>query len=364
MTAISRPLALVALLLGAGLLAGCTDTCTPQDVPTQVALTLLKEEARTLPILSSGATQIAGQDLPDSHGTMRLQVSVTHPGLTNQSLNFSDVAIHALRLDLSVGGRAIPVKLLKVEGGEGWSQAGADSWDGAAQNNSEITLWWAVDRDQATRATDVVLPEGAPYVATIGFDWSHRDCAARASGHSSKDVRDFVEASVNARTFQMDGQPVVTASASGVGLRANFTVRSGLEADVSQVTVRAVFLSNGTQVSTGAAGGAAATVPGVTGAVGGNASASAPVPTTGLVLFPTVRWSVGGEASGHATPAKPFSVYSADASGRYAASGTVLPVALPAGPGLYVVLVDVAYTPSDPTLGVTTDSFAAAVYAS
>ena len=359
-----RGLALSAFLLASAVLAGCTSACAPQEVPTQVRLSLADEEVRTLPILTSGATRVAGEELPDAHGALTFVLNVTHEGSTNESLNFNDVDMQALTLAVQVGGASVPVKLLKVDGGSSWSQRGANEWDGRAVSGSRITLWWTVDRDRVQSPADLMLREGAGYTATVDFDWRHESCYARASGHLTQAFQDFVQASVNAKTFAAAGEPVVeTAGANAVGLKADFRTTSGLEVDVKGVTARAVFLGPSASVGAGAngtAGGGLVATPGA-GSVAGGAGADVGVdasvspPGVGLVLFPSL-----GKSLERVTPRDTLRVQSVEtgAGDAYATSGILLPAGFNAKEGLYVVLVEISYQPKDATLGMAKDTFA------
>ena len=354
-----RGLALAALLVLSTVLAGCTG-CSPQEVPTQVTLSLAAEEVRTLPILTSGATRVAGEELPDAHGRLEAVLDVAHEGSTNASLDFNDVTLQALKLGIRVGDAEVPVKLLKVEGGSSWTQRSANEWDGAAVSGSRLVLWWAVDRDRVKSPAELMLREGAAYTATVDFDWRHEDCQARASGHLRTPFEDFVQASANAKTFAAAGAPTVeTKGASMVGLKADFRVTSGLDVDVKGVAARAVFLGpSATAAANGTVDGGLVATPGA-GSLGGGADvgvdASVSPPGVGLVLFPSL-----GTSMTRVTPRDTLRVQSVEtgSNATYAASGLLLPAGFAAKEGLYVVLVEISYQPKDATLGVTTDTFA------
>lgn len=359
---------LFALLLAVtAALAGCTGGyCSPESVPTQVSIARVAEEVRTLPLLVSGATTIAGQEIPDAHGRLEFTLDVAHEGLTNASLAFDDVQIRSLRLTVEIAGESVPVEVLQVEGGSGgWAREARNSWHGAGVSGSKIVLWWTVDRDQTATPLDVVLPEGAAYTATVDFDWEHEDCVARAAGHVSQPFSDFVQASVNARTFAPLAPPTLELDGAEVGLRAAYRITSGLDVDVRSVAARAVFLGLSPASAAADATGSSSTRAadaGLDAGVAVGADVTVPVPAVGLALFPRMAWNVSGEARDVVTPADTLAVHSAAASSAaYARAGTML--GLPGGEGVWIVHVEIAHEPRDATTGLTTDRFAFAVEA-
>lgn len=357
---------LLALALLSSALAGCTSMCSPVEVPTEVALGLEDEEVRTLPVLVSGATRVAGQEVPDAHGRMELRVDVHHPGLTNESLNFTNVAVYALALRIEVEGQAVPTKLLRIEGESGWSDVGGDRWNGGLRSGERIVLWWTVDHEQDLLA--IALPEGKQYEATIEFDWDHDTCNVYARGHTSTTFLDAVQATVNARTFAASGTPQLEVAPSGIGLLANFTVRSGLNVTVTGVEARAVRHGT-TTMSVEAAGvtGVTTALPGAGGAgadAGAQANATVQVPLLGLALFPQLATHVNGRASQDVAPGQTLRVLSAPPTGStYATSGQLLTPIPVSGEGLFVLTIAITYQPSDQTLGAQTDTFGYALRA-
>jgi hypothetical protein len=346
-----RALTFAFLLLLASL-AGCTDGCAPVTVPTQVALGLVDEEVRTLPILASGATRIAGQDVPDAHGRVEMRLDVTHHGLDNASLAFEDITVTGFTLRIAVDGEQVPIEIVKMD---------AD-W----RNGGLVVVWWTVDFDPARDPLALALPEGREYTATIDFDWSHRDCYATASGHRTETFNDFVQASVNARTFEAAGAPSIEQGADGVGLKASYRVKSGLNATIRSVEARAVrfgppAVDATVNTSTNGSLDAAPTSAQITGAIGGDVGVRAAPLAIGLVTFPQLATFVQGNRTTSATPAAPMQVASVGADGQYARSGAMLPGAFPAGPAVYVLTVRITYAPDDATLGTITDVFAVPV---
>ena len=347
---IPRAAVAAVLLTSTLVVAGCTDLCTPVEVPTEVSLSLSDEEARTLPILVSGATRLAGQELPDSHGRLAFNVSVTHPDDTNASLAFRDVEVSGLSLALSVGGRDVPVKILQVEGGSAWRRVNDNHWDGGAVNGSRITLWWAVDKDRLASITELALDEGAAYELRVDFDWRHESCNARASGHTTATFDDFVEASVIATHLAPAGEATFEREGPRAGFEAPMRVTSGHDVRIVGTSARAIILSR-------AAADASTTITATTGApgVGGDVTARV-VPGLALALFPTLSSKVGGGEAAQVTPRDTLVIHSADANGAYATSGTV--TGLTDEPELVIILVEVEVAPQDPTLGATRDLLA------
>jgi hypothetical protein len=308
------------LVVLAAFLAGCTN-CAPTTVPAVLSLSIAGEEVRTLPMLISDATTIAGVPLPipDSHGWLDLRHAVSH--------NLSRVRVDYLEVSIVVDGRDIPIRLVHATGGDLALHGPRAS--GGIPREGVVRLWWAVDRDHAASAQDLVLPEGRPYRATVQVAWSHESCAYRANGDATADVDDFVQASANARMFQSQGAPRWEATPTNAGFRADLRVRSGLEATVTGAGALAVHLPQG---------------------------AGAPA----VVTFPRVGWSVNGLPGNQVTPRDAFQAFSATAlsGAAYAPSGTFAPPGATGGPGLYVLVLDLRYRAADPTLGASRDTFA------
>lgn len=314
--------AVLALLVAtATIVPGCT-TCDPETVQATVELTLTDEEVRTLPILASGATQVAGQEIADSHGRLAVDVNVTHP-------NISRVEVEDLTVEVSVNGSDVPVEVTNVGGGSSWEKAEDESWSGTAFDGGELTLHWAVDREETSAIDEMVLPEGEPYTATVDFIWSFEGCSIRAHGSVEESFSDHVQASVDAQTFRTVDREAEW-DAGGAGFQATYETTSGLVVTVDDVSARAVF-----HASDGLVG-------------------------LGLVTFDQVGWNVSGEPGSTVTPDDRLNVHSSDqpgSTGSYAESGTVTPPTLAGEPGLMVLTVTISYEPDDPTASAGTDTF-------
>lgn len=318
-----RRIAVAALLVGLALAPGCV-RCDPKTVDATVDLALAEEEVRTLPIQASGATQVAGIEVPDSHGRLEVNLSVSHP-------NISRVAIEDLTLQVTVNGSRVPVEVPAIGGGGDWEQADDGSWSGTAFDNGSIQVWWRVDRGEVAAVDEQVLPKGAPYEATVSFTWEHDGCDVRASGDVEQSFSDHVQASVDASTFQTRNRTVAW-NATAAGFRAGYETTSGLVVEVDDVEARATFLA------------ASPTGGGL-----------------GLVRFEDVGWNVSGEATSTVAPGDVLHVHSAAESGAgasYAASGTVVPPDLLGSRGLVVLQVTIRYEPQDPTVSAEEDRFA------
>lgn len=315
-----RRAVLALVVVTATIVPGCT-SCDPETVQASVELTLSDEEVRTLPILASGGTRVAGQEIADSHGRLEVDVNVTHR-------NISRVEVDDLTLEVSVNGTVVPVEVTNVGGGSGWEQADDESWSGQAPDGSTLTVHWVVDRDDAD-PEDLVLPEGTPYQATVDFTWSYEGCSIRAHGTVHQSFDDHVQASVDAQTFRTVDRHAEW-DATGAGFNATYETTSGLVVTVEDVTALAVF------------------------------HASDATPGIGLVTFEEVGWNVSGDPGNTVTPEDRLNVHSSDPTdpgGGYAASGTVAPPTLMGQPGLMVLSVTIQYRPDDPTASAETDSF-------
>lgn len=311
---------LALLVVTAAIVPGCT-RCDPETVEATVELTLSDEEVRTLPILASGDTQVAGQEVADSHGRLEVDVNVTHR-------NISRVDVDDLTVEVAVDGTAVPVEVTNVGGGSGWDQADDGSWSGQAPDGSTLVLHWVVDRDEADPA-DLVLPEGAPYEAAVDFTWSYEACSIEAHGSVNESFGDHVQASADAQTFRtVDRQ--AEWDATGAGFNATYETTSGLVVTVEDVSVQAIF-----HASDGLVG-------------------------LGLVTFDQVGWNVSGDPGSTVTPDDRLNVHSSDqpgSAGSYAKTGTVAPPTVAGEPGLMVLTVTISYQPEDPTASAGTDSF-------
>ncbi len=316
-----RLLAVVALLPLTAALSGCL--CAPQTVPAVVSLSDVSEEVRTLPIVVSGATHIAGIELPDSHGVFSFDIDVSH--------NLTDIEVWNMTVRVDVGNVRIPVEIVHIEGGRYLYHDGDGTWAGNVLAGDRLDLYWVVDRDLIGTVAELVLSEGDSYALTLDFSWEHDGCDHKAKGVFRETHDDFVQASVNTRSLATDGEPFFEHGATGAGFRADYRITSGLDLTIDRATVIGVYFATDTTAE------------------------------LGVVTFPNVGWTVDGAEADVVTPNDVLRIQStalAAASGTYGASGTLLPATLAAGPGLVVLLVNIAYTPTDPTLGAERDSFA------
>lgn len=309
-------------------LSGCTD-CSPPDPSATADVSFLQEEVRTLPIIASGAkgvwpfTPPPGLELPDSHGYIETRLETT------AGLPWVDV--DGLSVELEVAGQEIPIRLTRVEGGRSDDkEEPKGKWSDRVYDRAALKIWWAVDRSQVSSVSRMVLSEGASYSLTIDFSWRHTSCGGTVAGNVTRIFTDFIQASVNAKTFEGKGMPDIETTDDGAGFKAQYGVGSGLEADVKGGSALIVYFS------------------------GSNKGEAA------LITFPSVGTKVNGLPASKVTPADTLEIYSAaDAviKASYGVTGTVIPPGYKPGAGLYVTTITISYTPSQATLGATNDVF-------
>lgn len=236
-------LLLVLLVPGLPALSGCIE-CDPEAVDATVTLEPVEVQVRSLPILSSGATEVAGIRVPDSHA--RLEFHVTVDGGPRV------VDVHDLRLAVRVDGAAVPGLVTGVDSGGVWQEHGG-AWDGSVRDGGTLVLWWTVDRERAGLDA-VVLAEGAEAEAEASFSWSVDDCTHRADGKLRHTETLPVSASLVTSTFEPAGEPSLDpGTIAGASFRVDLRVKNGLTTTVEGGRAVAVLLPAG-----GGAPGAAA----------------------------------------------------------------------------------------------------------
>jgi hypothetical protein len=316
-------LAIVILTASSTWTAGCN--CYPQRIDATVTGVASSQEARSLPIIASGGTRLLGIDVPDSHGLFSVRLELDNANITR-------FEISGLRLTGSVDGATAPLRITNADGLGRWgSRDDGRTWYGEGQDGSTFDVHWTLDRDRLSRVTDLNLREGAPYALQLEFSWLYESCAEKAAGTVRIPVTGVVAASVNAQNFESKATPMIEESLTGVGLKADFTPKSGLS--VKMAGAQAV----------------AAVLP-----------ASGAIPL-GVYGFTSLGWTVDGASKDVVAPGQTLRVQSKGATGLYAASGQKAPPGLDAEGGLVVLIVRLEYTVVDGTPGATTDVFAFAL---
>lgn len=300
--------------------SGCM--CDSEKVEFDVDLTRSEEIVRTLPMLVSEGTRIAGVPIPvpDSHGFLDLKVDVPHPNITQ--VNVAD-----FRASLEVDGRDLPVRVVAIDGETRWREQRENrTWSGGLEDGETIRLWWAVDRQRADFA-DLVLKEGAPYRIRFTFEWDADDCSFAASGDVDETFNGIVRASVNAKTFQRAGTPHIDPQKDHIGFRANYAIKSGVSVNLDSSSGIAVVLSKG---------------------------------ELSAAVMPKVSWTVNGLPGSAVKAGDTLATFSASTTSpaTYARSGAVLPTGSIAPESLVIVVQDLTYRATDGSLGTVADGFA------
>lgn len=297
--------------------------CDAETVEFRLGLTREDELARTLPMLVSGGTRLAGLPLPipDSHGHLDLLVDVPHPNITR-------VHVSKLRVDALVDGEPLPIRLVRIDSESSWlHQKENRTWSGDLEDGETVRLWWTVDRERVADIADVVLPEGRPYELRLRFDWNADSCSFQAEGTVDSPYEAVVRSSVNAKTFQSAGTPAVELSAGTVGFRANYTIRSGVSVHLqSSGAVAVVFTKD----------------------------------AVAAAVIPNVGWTVNGLPGNAVKAGDMLSTFSASetSSTAYARSGTLVPAPSTGSEHLAILVQDLLYRATDGTLSNVVDAFA------
>lgn len=229
-----------AVLLLVGLpglsLSGCIE-CDPEDVDATVTLEPEHLRLHSLPVLSSGKTEVAGIQVPDSHG--RLEFGV----LVGGGPRFVDV--HDLRLAVRVDGAPVPGEVVLVESSGGVWQEQGGGWSGSLRDGGRLSLWWAVDWQRAG-VDAVVLDEGAEADVEVSFSWSVDDCTHRSDGSVRHDETLPVSAALVTTTFEAAGEPSLDPGVLGARFQVDLRVTNGVTTEVRDGRAVAVLLPTGT----------------------------------------------------------------------------------------------------------------------
>lgn len=198
---------------------GCT-VCSAEPIEVEVTMDLTDEEVRALPVLSSGATDVAGVEVPDSHGRFAWRASV-------DSVNVSSVDLDPMRIEVRVDGDAVPIEIIRVEGVRFLATDHEGRITGTLEDDAEVEVWWTVDAGQDPEA--VVLPEGADYEVHLDVRWRVDGCAYRAAGEIEQDDGDQVRAAVMSTTFAKDGDASVQDEGTGHGFEVPLRIKNGVD---------------------------------------------------------------------------------------------------------------------------------------
>lgn len=298
-------------------LVACVST-PPEDI--SVSLALESEDLRNLPVIASGATSLLGLDVPDSHGELDARVTIT---------GADSVTFRSLEFQVQVEGQALDVRMVRQRTPRGDLQGGLTA--STIQDGDVLTFHF-----RARSLNDLVLPEGDGYAAQLALAWEEDTLAsARETGTASLDVGDFVAAAFDTGSFALMASPreaLEPDAVAGAQVRAAAEITSGLDVDIDAARVQVVYF------------GTDDVVPGI-----------------GLALIDSPAAQVGGAPATTVTPTDVLDVFTSDdpsaAPATYGPAGTVALVGEVTG-GKAVVTVELDYTPSDGTAGVTTDVLA------
>lgn len=230
-----RVLGLCVLLFTVPGLAGCFE-CDPQTVDATVRLDRVDLQVRALPILASGATQVAGIQVPDSHARMEFDVGIDGGPF--------QVNVHNLRLEVRVDGSPLDVEVTQVESDGPWNQAG-DAWSGSVRADGRLVVWWGVDWNKAG-VDAVVLDEGAQVNVNMQFSWSVDDCSFRSSGRVDHDETLPITPALATTTFRATGQPSLDPGGlTGASFTVDLQVKNGVTTQIQDGDALAILLPTG-----------------------------------------------------------------------------------------------------------------------
>lgn len=192
--------------------------------PSTIKVTLVPdtEDVRSLPVLTSRKTSLLNNDVPDSHGHLRVKVNVE---------NISSVELTNLRFEQSVDG--IPRSIELVASRKNDQDVGTR---GTLKSGEQLAFFWRM-KD----LKEYLLPAGRPHNATITADWRYTGCGGYREDTAQLAFPGAVKAAASATNLRLvsaeAGLPDLTrgaqvkmsvASAVGDGLThlkdAKFTV--------------------------------------------------------------------------------------------------------------------------------------------
>jgi hypothetical protein len=294
----------VCLIVLPAVAAGCLAECFVKHDPTELVIDAAAEEVRTLPVIDSGHTSIAGIQIPDSHGLFRYNLTLS------KTVPRADVT--RLTLAVQVAGHDVPLKITRIDSGVSTWQSVGGGWQGAIRNGSALAIWWTVDRSLATSPTELMLTEGASYQQRLQFHWEAPPCTTDAAGDVDSSSTGFVRASLVTTTFAKSANPTIRHGAA-MGFSATYHVTNGITAVLDRTRATIVYLPAG---------------PGA----------------PGVAYFSDLAATVDGQAATQVAPGKTLTLASK-------ADLPLLPAGTLASHGLYILLVEVTEHPSDATAG-------------
>lgn len=223
------------LVLSSFGLAGCIE-CNPSSVDAVVTLAPSDLQVRSLPILASGATNVAGIEVPDSHARLEFDVAVRGGP--------SFVEVEGLEVEVRVDGSPVPIEVHRVDGSGRWASSGS-AWRGDLMDGGSLTIWWGVDWQRAG-VDAIVLGEGEDVEVGVSFAWRVADCFYVSSGTVEHPARLPVSASLATTTFEAAGAARLDPGAlAGATFEANLRVANGLTTRIDGGDAVAVLLPTG-----------------------------------------------------------------------------------------------------------------------
>lgn len=212
--------------------SGCLE-CEPERIAFDIDLHMDSAEARTLPILASGATKVGDLDLPDSHGVFTFSPQIDRRNTTRVSLTGLDIRIE-------VGGQDVDFDIVHTQGlGSGDVDM---PLEGTLREDRPVSIWWRL-------SDSVSLPEGTAYTVHLEADWILSGCAYRASGTAYGAASEVIKASAVAQAFGIRGKPDIGDAGGGKTLDARFNLRTGIETKVDEVHGFLLQAANGPGVA-------------------------------------------------------------------------------------------------------------------
>ncbi|MDP2345655.1 MAG: hypothetical protein Q8O67_32225 [Deltaproteobacteria bacterium] len=304
---------------------GSTSACFYEPDPITVTLEFSDEDFRDLPAIASGRTSLLGQSVPDSHGEVTALVHVANTDRVEfDELTAFTVQVNDAPLDLEV-------ERVRVN-------------DADAPNGNPLTPVTMSEGDlviinfSAKQLAEIVQPQGADYVASAEVSWSEADAFGGQTGTAPLEVPAIIAATVNAGSFALVGdrpQEAIPPASLGAPaqMKASVEITSGLAVDVSAARVKITFIGLGDAV----------------------------LPVLGLALIDQPALQIADVAAAQVTPSDILDIYTSTTPTAPAApnepAGTAATTGDVAG-GKALVTIEIDYTPTDGTAGLTTDALA------
>jgi hypothetical protein len=181
-----KPSLSVLCALAASTLTGCLagGDCDFDPSTIKVSLLPVTEDVRSLPVLASKKTSLLNINVPDSHGEVRVNVSVE---------NTYSVNITGLRFEQSVDGTQRSIELVAQRLNDRDVQTGNE-----VESQDKLGFFWRMKN-----LTEYVLPAARPHNATIAMDWRYAGCGGIRTDTARIEIPGTVKAAASATNLRL-----------------------------------------------------------------------------------------------------------------------------------------------------------------